>query len=89
MRRVQKVLVICLLYGNDWVRFEDRMGLLSDEETASSLKGKTKLMTDQVNDNFEQILTLITVCMPYPSGEVVELYAHRWEIELSIVKNEA
>jgi IS4 transposase len=41
-----------------------------------------RLLTSQVKGKSLQVLTSMTDCMAYPSGEIVDLYAHRWEIEL-------
>jgi hypothetical protein len=43
---------------------------------------EARLLTRQVKGKSLQVLTSMTDCMAYPSGEIVDLYAHRWEIEL-------
>jgi IS4 transposase len=43
---------------------------------------EARLLTRQVKGKSLQVITSMTDCMAYPSGEIVDLYAHRWEIEL-------
>lgn len=45
---------------------------------------EARLLTRQVRGKFIQVLTSMTDCMAYPSGEIVDLYAHRWEIEIEL-----
>jgi len=41
-----------------------------------------RLLTRQVNGKERQVLTSMTDPMRFPGAEIVELYLHRWEIEL-------
>lgn len=43
---------------------------------------EARLLTKKVKGKTLQIITSLTDAMRYPSGEIVDLYAHRWEIEL-------
>ncbi|MEZ9536884.1 IS4 family transposase [Shewanella sp. 10N.286.51.B8] len=43
---------------------------------------EARLLTKTVKEKTLQIITSLTEPMRYPSGEIVDLYAHRWEIEL-------
>ena len=43
---------------------------------------EARLLTKTVKGKTLQIITSLTEPMRYPSGEIVDLYAHRWEIEL-------
>lgn len=43
---------------------------------------EARLLTRQIKGKPVQILTSMTDALTYPSGEIVDLYAHRWEIEL-------
>lgn len=43
---------------------------------------EARLIARVVKGKSVQILTSMTDCMAYPSAEIVDLYAHRWEIEL-------
>ncbi|MDO6639791.1 IS4 family transposase [Shewanella sp. 5_MG-2023] len=43
---------------------------------------EARLLTKIVKGKTLQIITSLTEPMRYPSGEIVDLYAHRWEIEL-------
>ena len=47
---------------------------------------EARLLIRQVKGKSIQILTSMTDYMAYPSGEIVDLYAHRWEIELGYRK---
>tara|TARA_R110002167_G_scaffold241514_1_gene446810 strand:+ start:63 stop:1388 length:1326 start_codon:yes stop_codon:yes gene_type:complete len=43
---------------------------------------EARLLTRQVKGKQVQILTSMTDAMAYPSADIVDLYAHRWEIEM-------
>lgn len=43
---------------------------------------EVRLLTRQVKGKQVQILTSMTDAMAYPSADIVDLYAHRWEIEM-------
>jgi len=43
---------------------------------------EARLLTRQVKGKQVQILTSMTEPMTYPSADIVDLYAHRWEIEM-------
>lgn len=43
---------------------------------------EARLLTKTVKGKTLQIITSLTEPMRYPSGEIIDLYAHRWEIEL-------
>ena len=43
---------------------------------------EARLLTKTINGKQHQILTSMTDPMKYPSADIVDLYSHRWEIEL-------
>ncbi|XOV78482.1 MAG: IS4 family transposase [Aestuariibacter sp.] len=43
---------------------------------------EARLLTKTIKGKTVQILTSMTDCMAYPAAEIVDLYSHRWEIEL-------
>lgn len=43
---------------------------------------EARLLTRKVKGKTVEILTSMTDVLAYPSAEIVDLYAHRWEIEL-------
>ncbi|MDC9571499.1 MULTISPECIES: transposase, partial [unclassified Pseudoalteromonas] len=43
---------------------------------------EARLITKKVKGKECRILTSLTDVMRYPSDEIVDLYSHRWEIEL-------
>lgn len=43
---------------------------------------EARLITKTIKGKTVQILTSMTDCMAYPVAEIVDLYSHRWEIEL-------
>jgi IS4 transposase len=49
---------------------------------------EARLLTRQVRGKFIQVLTSMTDCMAFPIGEIVDLYAHRLEIEIELVYRE-
>lgn len=56
---------------------------------------QVRLLTKTIKGKEVNILTSMTDCMRFPSAEIVDLYAHRWEIEVgyremksSLLKNE-
>lgn len=43
---------------------------------------EARLLSRKIKGKDVQILTSMTDCMTYPAAEIVDLYSHRWEIEL-------
>jgi IS4 transposase len=43
---------------------------------------EARLLTKTIKGKERQILTSLTDPMKYPASDIVDLYSHRWEIEL-------
>lgn len=43
---------------------------------------EARLLTKIIKGKERQILTSLTDPMKYPASDIVDLYSHRWEIEL-------